>query len=237
MNRVRKFNGKYQVLTSLSFINTSFSYEQMMNNWLDPSYNNFDIKEFNYYEEAIEEAYKYADLDWTKLVINHKEIYNKLCDIVRKINKKMEIAVDTKYYLLSPEELKNVFFNRIMVSRNDFSLANQMNYIINIDIANPFTSKLMAFVEVLKNNRDLRITKEFYSNSVIYLIGITDIGTPYRIRLIPSLIENFLHQISKLDMNNTINMDAVIKPATDQHVKNIFGKIAKLQKMIDENTI
>jgi hypothetical protein len=182
MNRIRKYNNVYQVLITPHHRFDS-GCELMLGGWNDGSLSGYSIKEYQYIDEALNASFKHPDIDWLKLVLFHKEIYYKLHKIIKGELVGHDFIIDFEPHLMSPEELKEAFFIRILNFGQQFKLTYNMNDIISFNIINPWTSNLKIIQSVLVNNRNLRIIKIIEDNNVIRLIGKTDIGTSYEIAL------------------------------------------------------
>ena len=237
MNRVRQFGNKYQVLIPLIYNKGTYYNDILLNDTLDSTFSNNGLKEFPTLSSAQEEAYLYSDINWNNLIIDHIEIFKNLKLIIEKILNYNNIIADIKCNFVTSEKLKNSYFNKIIIYKNYGQLANEMISIINFDIINPWSSKLVYIADFLKKEKQLKIINELYSNNIIYLFCITDLGTPYKIRLIPSIIENFLHFLEKNDNEPQITMDPIVRVYVDPNLKKIFEKLTNVQRVIDMNSI
>ena len=226
MNRIRISGGKYQVLITPDYIHSS-SFEVMIDNWLDSSFNNYYIKEFDNMQDSLYEALKYPDIDWYKLVSHHVENFKKLKDIVNGLITKYNFTVEFKPSLITPEELKNSMFDRIIFSRKQFNTSYGLNDIISFNITNNWTKNLEFIAKIFEKENSLNIYAKHYKDNAIYLSGRTDIGTSYTIILMPTLIYSVLKWLMK-NKENT-NADAIF----DQ----IYTNAMEQQKKIDENPL
>ena len=77
MNRIRKLDDKYQVLLTPT-ISMSPDSSLIIGNWEDESLRNYKVLQFETMNDAMAEAYKYPDIDWYKMVLNHKYIFQRL---------------------------------------------------------------------------------------------------------------------------------------------------------------
>ena len=187
MNRIREYNYKYQVLITPTMPYNS-SFELMLGNWSDAHLRNYYILEFDNLGDAQCEAFKHPDLDWDKLVLLHQHAFNDLTNTVKKILKTFNFIGEIQPRILSPEELKQIMFDRVMYYGKRFTLKYKMNDIIAFHIVNPFTKNLTKFSEYLEHDARLKIIRKFVNNGVIHLIGKTDVGTTYEIILWPTMI-------------------------------------------------
>jgi hypothetical protein len=155
----------------------------MLGGWNSGSLAGYAVKEYKTANDALDEAFEHPDIDWLKLVLFHKDIYMKLYKIVKTELVTHDFIVDLDSHLMSPDELKNAFFERVLNSGERFRLTYNMNDIILFNIINPWTTNLKNIQKIMTNNRHLRIIKVVEDNNVIRLIGETDIGTSYEIVL------------------------------------------------------
>ena len=190
MNRIREYNYRYQVLITPTMpFNSSF--ELMLGNWTDEHLRNYYILEFDNLGDAQCEAFKHPDLDWDKLVLLHQNAYYDIQKIIKEILKSYNFIGEIQPRILSPEELKQNMFDRVMYYGKRFTLKYKMNDIIAFHIINPFTKNLEKVSEYLENDSRLKIIRKFVNNGVIHLIGKTDVGTTYEIGLWPTMISQW----------------------------------------------
>jgi hypothetical protein len=200
MNRIRKHNNKYQVLmTPHQKYNTGFEF--LLGSWTDEGLMGFEVKEFNTYYEAESVAIEHPDINWDQLVDYHKDQYIELKGRVDGIIKSTYMSVQFKAHLLTPEQTKNKMFDRVIKghellrtknSTSGFRINFEMNDIISFLIINPWTKNLREMEShLLKDNR-LNIFNVIRNNSVVHLVGRTDIGTSYEIVLVPTLLDNWM---------------------------------------------
>lgn len=142
MNRIRKYKNGYQVLITPHNINDPTGLELMIGGWTDSSLRNYEIKEFKTYDDALCETYKYGDIPWEKIVMMHKDSYEKLYKLVRHTVHEIDTIMDFEPLLMTPEMLKNVMFDRVMINGNRFTLNYNMNDIISFNISNPWSRHL-----------------------------------------------------------------------------------------------
>lgn len=190
MNRIREYNYRYQVLITPTMpFNSSF--ELMLGNWTDEHLRNYYILEFDNLGDAQCEAFKHPDLDWDKLVLLHQNAFYDIQKIIKEILKSYNFIGEIQPRILSPEELKQNMFDRVMYYGKRFTLKYKMNDIIAFHIINPFTKNLEKVSEYLENDSRLKIIRKFVNNGVIHLIGKTDVGTTYEIGLWPTMISQW----------------------------------------------
>lgn len=219
MNRIREYQGGYQVLITPD-IKISPDSSILIGNWTDEKLRNYYVLQFSTFNDAMSEALNYPDIDWYRISLNHKYIYAQLEKILRKIINDNGFVVEFQPKLLDGVSLKNVMMDRVMKGGDRFNLRYGMNDIINFTIINPWTSNLSVISRAIENYRsdtyrdDLRIRfKKVIDGKIICLYGVTEFGTMYAIKLIPTLLnqgvawydkngfrdeQNFITQYNKL---------------------------------------
>lgn len=219
MNRIREYNGGFQVLITPD-IKISPDSSILIGNWTDEKLRNYYVLQFSTFNDAMAEALNYPDIDWYRISLNHKYIYARLEGIMKKIINDNGFVVEFQPKLLDGVTLKNVMMDRVMKGGDRFNLRYGMNDIINFTIINPWTSNLNVIAKTIENYRsdtyrdDLRIRfKKVIDGKIICLYGVTEFGTMYAIKLIPTLLnqgvmwydkngfrdeQNFITQYNKL---------------------------------------
>ena len=194
MNRIRKYNGVFQVLITPS-IKISPDNSIMVGNWDDEELRNFYILEFDTLSDAQCEALKHPDIDWFRLTINHKHIFVRLDSAIRNIINDNGFTADIYSNLMDPKTIKDTMFERVMNGGERFNLRHGMNDIISFTIVNPWTNNLHKISKAIEQNRvhlyrdDLRIRdKRVIDGKIIFLYGMTEFGTVYEIKLVPTLL-------------------------------------------------
>lgn len=219
MNRIRKYNDTYQVLLTPNN-NMSPDSGFLTGNWLDPTFKDFGIINFDNSNDAVYEALKYPDINWEKIIIDHeylyKEIFNKLLNIISRRN--LYITIIPK--LMSPLELKNEMFNRVLTN-NNFNLFDNFTDIISFTIVEPWTKKLnsisMLIQRELYNYYKIQ-HKKIYFKKIIELIGYTPYGTTFQIRLIPSVLHQYVRDLPIIRMYNDNNFNKLL--TTQNNIDN-----------------
>lgn len=197
MNRIRRVGPTYQVLITPS-IKVSPDDPLPIGNWDDDEIRNYYILEFDTLRDAQCEALKHPDIDWYRLVVNHKYIFKRLETNLKEITDNMGFTVEFQSHLMDPETLKNTMFDKVVNDESNFSTRFGMNNIISFTIINPWTKNLQKISKSIENTRshvyrdDLRIrSKRIMNNKVIVLDGLTELGTVYEIKLMPTLIYHY----------------------------------------------
>ena len=198
MNRIRRINDLYQVLITPSNKLSSdtalwLGSWKYFNDWDDVSTQNYHILTFNNLRDAQNVAHNYPNIDWYRIVLNHEYIFKRLDDTIQKIIYDNNFTVEYYPMLMDPHTFKNTMFDRVLNGR--FSMADNMNDLISFTIVNPWTPNLYKLAQQIINHKnhiyrdDLRIVKKkIVDGKIIYLYGITEFGTIYEIKLIPTLL-------------------------------------------------
>jgi hypothetical protein len=231
MNRIRNHNGLYQVLITPS-IKISPDSSLMVGNWEDEELRNFHVLEFDTLRDAQCEAFEHPDIDWYRLVLNHKHIYIRLKGDLQKIIRESGINVEFLSNLMEADTFKNIIFNRVINNGERFNLKHDANDIISFTIVNPWTSNLNKLSKLIEFHRehlyrnDLRIkSKTIVDKKIIYLYGYTEFGTIYEIKLLPTLIYQWSVWYLKHGYRN------------EQYADKLYKKYVKMQSDLDNGPV
>lgn len=185
MDRIREIDGVYQVLLTPNVY---------LPHMLDSDLSNYRILEFNNEGDAVNEAVKYPNMEWCKIVHDHQYIYERLYNNIKQILVEHDVYLTP--VLLSGDQLKNMIFDR--VQNKKLNLRHGANSIISFTVVDSWFNKLKKISDVLINSRehlhrdDLRIKqKKVVDGKIIHLYGRTELGTVYEIRLIPALLHRW----------------------------------------------
>lgn len=199
MNRIRKINdSKYQVLTNhrLRMLPDSPLY---IGNIDDPDLMNYQLIETSNLNDALAESYKYKDIDWKKIIDHHKYIFLRLKKLIQSIIDNYDLEVTFNPIYIDEDSFKNNVFERVEKYKNNTNFRFENLDIIELDIVNPWTQNLQYIAEILTKHRhylyrdDLRLYyKQVIKGKMIYLYGKTELGTNYKIKLIPTLLYQWL---------------------------------------------
>lgn len=222
MERIRKYKNRYQVLIT-PYNKFDSGFELMLGNWKDGNLRSYNIREYTNMEDAMAEAYNHPELSWYKLIEFHKDIYAKLYKIIKSELYHHDFIVELEPKISTPEELKEIMFDRVMSFGKRFRLSYNLNDIIGYHIINPWSINLKEIYNILRNNALLRIVRYENESGIIRMIGETDIGTNYEIVLWPTLVAHWARWINK---NNNISQLAITESLKD---------ILKTQEKIDES--
>lgn len=194
MNRIRRYNNKYQVLIT-PHIKISPDSSIILGNWTDINLTDCYVLEFETMQGSQMEAFKYPDIDWYRIIMNHKYIFVRLSETIAEILSDYDIDIVPK--LMSPKEFKDKVFNRVSASGYGKYSMSQFNDIISITVLSPFNSilnetatRVMTHMEHLWRD-DLRIIDRINKDNEIIIIGKTELGTTYTIRFITTLLNNW----------------------------------------------
>lgn len=191
MNRIRQKDDKYQLLITPHLF-YSPSMELIVGGWDDEHLKGFDIEEYDALDNAQYKAFQMPDIDWYKLVRMNSIYFNFINTIINKVIKKYHFKVHIDSHIMSPNELKNVTFDRVHKLGERYTMTHNMNDIISFCIINPWTINLEKLSKILISIPELRIRKKFiYYGHVIHLVGLTELGSTYEIKLWPSIIHQW----------------------------------------------
>lgn len=232
MNRIRKLDdNKYQVLITPT-LNIFPDSPLLVGNWDDESLRNYKVLTFETLNEAQCEAFKYPDIDWYRFILNHQPIIQRLEILLRQIVDEFQFDVQFIPKLMTPEEFKNRMFDRVLLNGQRFNLKYDFSDIISFTIANPWSMNLYKLAKIIENYKvhlhrdDLRIKhKKILDGKIISLIGITEFGTTYEIKLLPTMLYQWALWVRK-------NPEK-----TDGEIKQVYSNQLKLQGIIDKNQI
>ena len=228
MNRIRKYKDKFQVLITPYGKFDYDSFPIMLGTWLDDDHlRDYHIKEFSTSERALDEASNYPDINWYKMIEFSKDNFGKFHNIVKDTITKYNFIVNLEPRFLSPEELKETVFNRVMKFGIRFKLSYNLNDIFSFNISNPWSKNLKEIQQALNSNPSLRIEKNIIDEEtgIIRVIGKTDIGNTYEIVLWPFLVYNWSKWVFRHPDMLHEQIDITLK------------EILQSQKNIDNNII
>lgn len=229
MNRIRYKDGLYEVLLTPNHPVLP-SMELLVGNWNDEHLRGFEVKKFKTLEDAQIIAMRLPDMDWYKLVRMHIEHFHNLTKSIKYIVEEYNFLADVYPKATTPEELKDITFNRVSNMGSRYAATYHMNDIISFSIVNPWTKNLDELSKILVNVPELRIKrKQVYNGKIIHLIGVTELGSTYEIKLWPSIIYQaavwaFKHEFPH-DKRNTKKLDMM------------YNNALKLQNQIDSSIV
>jgi hypothetical protein len=221
MNRIRVINNTFQVLETPNLVYDG-DMGLLVGGWNDPTLRGFCVKEFNTLEEAQCVAFRQSDINWYKLVSMHVDAYHLICKKVESVLAKHKFIYNIDKRLANPDDLKDITFDRVIKLGKRFSLTYDMNDIINITISNPWTENLREMANILK--RALGMSRiDIVNGKIFHLIGKTDLGTTYEIKLWPTVVHNWAKW-----QNINCSKD-------NMAIKKMFEDVMKLQETIDNS--
>jgi hypothetical protein len=231
MNRIRKIKDGYQVLITPD-IKIAPDQSLLIGNWSDEHLRNYHVLQFETLNDAQCEAYEYPDIDWYRLVLNHQHIFSRLESTLRNIIHNNNLSVEFRPTLMDPETLKNTMFDRVLRVGERFNMRSNMNDIINFTIINPWSHNLHTISTLLETYQahlyrdDLRLRhKKVIDGKIICLYGITEFGTTYEIKLIPSLLQQWVDWYKKNGFRN------------ETEATELYNKFMKQQQQLDSGPI
>jgi len=231
MNRIRKVNNTFQVLAS-PYLRLSPDVPLFIGNLDDPNMVHYYILEFNTMSDALAEAYTYPDINWVKIIDNQTHIFIRLRTTIQSIIDKHHFNVEFKPVLLDGNTLKNNVFDRISRGGDIGEFRFENRDVIEFNIINPWTSNLKYMADILVNYRehlfrdDLRLkTKKVISGKIIYIYGYTELGTMYKIKLMPTLLYQWIEWYNAEGYRN--------KPRAEQ----LYNKILHEQDELDKGYV
>ena len=231
MNRIRKLDDKYQVILTPT-LQMSPDSSLIIGNWEDESLRNYQVLQFETMNDAMAEAYNYPDIDWYKMVLNHKYIFERLEKTLKSILEKNNLSVEFKSKLLDPITLKNTMFDRVIKGGGRFNLKTGLNDIISFTIINPYSNTLHNISRLIENHRehvyrdDLRIrSKKIIDGKIICLYGSTEFGTIYEIKLVPTLLDQWTTWYNKVGYKN------------EENATELYSQTLKKQETVDQGPI
>lgn len=224
MNRIRKYKNKYQVLIT-PYHSFDPGFELMLGSWSDDQLRNYSIKEFSSMEDAMAESFDHPDINWEKMVIFHKDIYANLYKIIKSELEEHAFIVEFEPKIMTPHQVKNIMFDRVMKMGKRFRLDYNLNDVIGFHIINPWGKNLRDIYGILKNNSNLRIARHEYEFGIIRMIGVTSIGSNYEIVLWPTLVSQWAKWSAK--------HPELSEQAKDQSLKDILVAQQNVEKCVN----
>lgn len=178
LNRIYKFGDKYYLLYS----NRSNAYNEtdiIMGNWNDPNlYGYFNLLPYNSLNEVSNNSKGMSNIFWDQIVLWHSEIYREL----KKNVEKSLGGCDISSFLLDSRSLKRTFFHKLMIKKDKFNLLFDLSDIITFKIICK-KDLFNDIVAMISNNYFFNIKYKKQYPQYMEFIGITSLGTSYKILL------------------------------------------------------
>lgn len=230
MNRIRKINDAlYQVLITPD-IPISPDSALLIGNWTDTSLTGYCVETYHSLSDALSIAYNYPDIDWYKIVLNHQYIAQRLSEQIKKTLETHHINAIIEMKLMTPNEFKNTIFDRVLRNGERFNLRSNFSDLISFTITDMWTQNVIKMAQILENSReylfrdDLRLRdRKIIDGKIIILYGVTEQGTTYMIRLLPTLLKQWVDWV-----NRTVCVN-------EPYAMNIYEKFLKQQQYLDHN--
>lgn len=230
MNRIRKVNNTFQVLITPD-IKIAPDAPIMVGNWDDENLRNYSVIEYESLQDAQCEAFKYPDIDWYRFVTNHELIYRRLHSTIKQVIEKFNYVVELKPKLMTAFEFKNAMFDRVQNGGDRFNLRYNFTDIITFTIINPWSNVLHKVSKSLETARehlyrdDLRIKeKKIIDGKIICLYGITEFGSIYEIKLVPTVLYQWSEWVRK-------------NPQNINHAEAAYANLLKTQEVVDRGPV
>ena len=198
MDRIREINGKYQVLLNQNY-RTNPVIELTLGSLLADEYlKDYQVLEFNTMQEAMDLAFSLPMVDFNKIHSDCIDCFKGLNNIIYSSLK--GIIKEYHPYLLSPNEIKNAIFDRVINKGRRFNLFN-FNDVIAFDIIVSYSLEFSKIIDLLLMNKKLRIIKKVITKTHTKLIGLTQNNITYEIRLWTNEVRNMMIWIYKNNKN------------------------------------
>lgn len=212
MNRIRHHNNAYQVLLT-PHLKFAPSMELLVGNWDDEHLRGFSIVEYPTLPEAQCHAMRLPDIDWYKLVRMHIDYVHSLEKIINGTIQRHKFIVNLETKVMTPQELKEMTFRRVQNLGERYSVTYGANDIISFCIVNPWTKNLDELAHILTTIPELRIKRhKIYNKKINHLIGLTELGSTYEIRLWPTILHHWaVWEYENKHINRNKNNDRVQK--------------------------
>ena len=193
MNRIRKINNQYQVLIT-PHNSTEAESEYLLAQWSNEEVDDYNIKTFSTMEQAYNESCKYPNINWKFFYLYYIDMFHFLkANIYEAIhtfsihNDSVNTAILTShpikmmYYLMSEEEIKNKFFDRVDIKKNLFRPVYDFSDILIFKIICKNKEQMELIKQIIPYNKVFKIIKVFTNQQKYILTGKTPIGTTYQI--------------------------------------------------------
>ena len=227
MDRIRKYRGKFQVLHSPSQVSNA-GFELLRGDMVsfdDSFLRNYSIATYGTLADALYDSYYYAPLDWDSLVLLNKSAFYDLQLLIKEDLNAFNINVQFEPKMMTPLELKETMFNRVMMYGSRFKASYQLNDIISFNIVSMWSRQLDEVASHLVSDGRLRIEKVKKYPGMVTLIGLTDLSMAYEIRLTTTIFDQYYKWVAKYDIQDKVLLDKVMK------------KCLKQQKAIDSGIV
>lgn len=227
MERIRKYKDKYQVLiTPTQPSNAGFELLRGDLSSFDDSFlRNYSVLTFDTLSDAMVEAYYHATIDWDSLVLLNKSAFYDITKMIKDDLNAFGISVQFEPKMMTPLELKETMFNRVMNYGSRFKASYQLNDIISFNIVSMWSKNLDEIASHLFSDGRLRIERVNKHTGMVTMIGLTDVSTAYEIRLTTTIFDQYYKWIAKYNIQDKELMD------------NMLKKCIKQQKDIDSSFV
>lgn len=198
MNRIRVVNDKYQVLLNQNY-RTNPAIELTLGSLLTQEYlRDYEVKEFNTMNDAMNLAFSLPPIDFNKIrsdcVDCFKMLNNQLTHSLRTV------ICDLKPHLLTPEDIKNAIFDRVINYGRRFNFYN-FNDVIAFDVIVNYQIEMSKIIDLILMNKKFRIIRKEQTPSHVKLIGLTENNISYEIRIWTHQMHDLMYWIFRNNKN------------------------------------
>lgn len=218
MNRIRKNKNNFQVLITPTQPNNA-GFELLRGDLVsfdDSFLRNYSVLTFDTLADAQYEAFFYPDIDWDSLVLINKSAYYDIKKLIKEDLDAFGIDFQFEPKMMTPLELKNTMFDRVINYGTRFKSSYQLNDIISFNVINMWTMNLDEIASHFISDSRLRIQKVKKRTGMITLIGLTDLSMAYEIRLTTTIFDQYYKWISKYNIKDKKLLNDVMKKCLAQ---------------------
>ena len=219
MERIRK-SDKYQVLINPNY-RTNPSIELSLGSLLSQEIlRDYEVKEFNTISEAMNCAFNLPRIDFDKIISDCVDCYKILIKEISLTLSGYDVLIEN--YLMTPNELKNIIFDRVINQGRRFNLYN-FNDVIAFDLSVNYKFELIKIEKLLMDNKKLRLVRRIETPTFIKLVGLTQNNATYEIRLWTHEVKSLMRWIY-INNKNPSDYSFEIKKVLDieKQKSNIF---------------
>ena len=184
MDRIKFLNNKYLVLCIPELYNSSGNMELLLGSWNDPYFSNIYVKECNNIKSAKKLAEKRPIINWNRIISIFYDHHMQTGQFLKNIISDNMLKIMYISSLMTPEELKSIFFSRVYQKGKDFLLYQDMCDVSQHTLYCHPSVNIEDFAIFLISIEELRIFSYEILNNLILIHGYTDNGLSYTIKII-----------------------------------------------------